>query len=109
MAQVKPLACNVADLNCAEADKPTNRHIKNKSFFICIFFIVFWSDIIHHKNFHRSWYKLLEIFYGSFHVIHLVIDKIAADTEWYQQRCRRPLFYALQQPVVVQVVASFKD
>jgi hypothetical protein len=34
MAQVKPLACKVADLNCAEADTPINRHVKKKNFFI---------------------------------------------------------------------------
>jgi hypothetical protein len=40
IAQVKPLACKVADLNCAEADTPTNRHMKKKNFFIEIHLVI---------------------------------------------------------------------
>src|SRR5688500_7234640 len=35
--------------------------------FHVLIFIAFWPHVIHHKNFHRGWYKLLENFYGSFH------------------------------------------
>lgn len=40
IAQVKPLACNVADLNCADADKPTSSDMKNKNFFIEIYLVI---------------------------------------------------------------------